>query len=60
MPNTGPRLGSRRAMMAFWPTRGIASPRPTVVVVFPSPMGVGLMAVTSTSLPSGRSATERM
>ena len=32
-----------------------ASPRPTVVVVLPSPAGVGLIAVTSISLPSGRS-----
>ena len=31
----------------------MAWPRPTVVVVLPSPAGVGLMAVTSTSLPSG-------
>ena len=31
-----------------------ASARPTVTVVLPSPAGVGLMAVTSTSLPSGR------
>ena len=28
---------------------------PTVVVVFPSPAGVGVMAVTRISLPSGRS-----
>ena len=31
-----------------------ASPRPTVVVVLPSPAGVGLIAVTRISLPSGR------
>ena len=31
------------------------SARPTVVVVLPSPAGVGLMAVTRISLPSGRS-----
>ena len=29
-------------------------PSPTVVVVLPSPAGVGLIAVTRTSLPSGR------
>jgi hypothetical protein len=29
--------------------------KPTEVVVLPSPAGVGVMAVTSTSLPSGRS-----
>ena len=54
MPNTGPRLGSRRQMIAFLPIRLSASPRPTVVVVFPSPAGVGLMAVTRISLPFGR------
>ena len=58
MPNTGPREGSRRAMTAFFPIRAIASPRPMEVVVFPSPAGVGLMAVTRISLPSGRSRTE--
>ena len=31
----------------------IFAPRPTVVVVLPSPAGVGLIAVTSTSLPFG-------
>jgi hypothetical protein len=31
-----------------------ASPRPTVVVVLPSPAGVGVIAVTRISLPSGR------
>ena len=45
-------------MTAFLPMWLSASPRPTVVVVFPSPAGVGLMAVTNTSLPSGRSASD--
>ena len=54
MPNTGPRLGSRRQITAFLPILLSASPRPTVVVVLPSPAGVGLIAVTSTSLPFGR------
>ncbi len=36
------------------------SPRPTVVVVLPSPAGVGLIAVTRISLPSVRSWTELM
>jgi hypothetical protein len=36
-PKQGPRLGSRRQMMVCLPTRFNASPRPTVVVVFPSP-----------------------
>jgi hypothetical protein len=38
--------------MAFLPMRLRPSPRPTVVVVLPSPAGVGLMAVTRISLPS--------
>ncbi len=54
MPNTGPRLGSRRQITAFLPIRLSASPRPTVVVVLPSPAGVGLMAETRISLPFGR------
>ena len=37
----------------FFPIRLRASPNPTEVVVFPSPAGVGLIAVTSMSLPSG-------
>ena len=55
MPNTGPSEGSRRQMTAFLPMRLSASPRPTVVVVLPSPAGVGLIAVTRISLPSGLS-----
>ncbi len=39
--------------MACLPMRFSPSPSPTVVVVLPSPAGVGLIAVTSTSLPSG-------
>ena len=38
--------------MAFLPMRFRPSPRPTVVVVLPSPAGVGLIAVTRISLPS--------
>jgi hypothetical protein len=34
------------------PIRLSASPSPTVVVVLPSPAGVGLIAVTRISLPS--------
>ena len=44
--------------MAFLPMRLRPSPRPTVVVVLPSPAGVGVMAVTRTSLPSGRPFSE--
>ena len=39
MPNTGPSEGSRRQMTAFLPMWLSASPRPTVVVVLPSPGG---------------------
>ena len=39
-------------MIAFLPMRFSPSPRPTVVVVLPSPAGVGLIAVTRISLPS--------
>ena len=53
MPNTGPSEGSRRQIIAFLPMWLSASPRPTVVVVLPSPAGVGLIAVTRISLPSG-------
>ena len=40
--------------MAFLPIAFSASPKPTVVVVLPSPAGVGEIAVTRISLPSGR------
>ena len=44
-------------MVAFRPRRFKPSVRPMVVVVLPSPAGVGVMAVTRTSLPMGRSWT---
>ena len=53
-PNTGPSDGSRSARTAFFPSRRMPIARPIDVVVFPSPAGVGLMAVTSTSLPFPR------
>ncbi|MNL31419.1 hypothetical protein D3C87_1532060 [compost metagenome] len=53
MPKLGPSEGSRSAIMARLPMRASPSPRPTVVVVLPSPAGVGLIAVTRISLPSG-------
>ena len=59
-PKQGPREGSRRAITAFFPSLPKASPSPTVVVVFPSPAGVGLMAVTKISFPSRLSCRERM
>ena len=57
IPKHGPKDGSRRAIRVFFPRRVNASPSPTLVVVFPSPAGVGLIAVTNTSFPSGRSFT---
>ncbi len=52
-PKTGPREGSRRAITAFFPMAERASTNPTEVVVLPSPAGVGEIAVTRMSLPSG-------
>ena len=55
MPNTGPIDGSRSAAAAVSPMWARPSTRPTVVVVLPSPAGVGLVAVTRMSLlPSRR------
>ena len=51
-PKHGPSDGSRTQIMAFLPIAFSASPRPTVVVVLPSPAGVGEIAVTRISLPS--------
>ena len=45
-------------IIAFLPIAFSPSPRPTVVVVLPSPAGVGLIAVTRISLPSGLPRTE--
>ncbi len=45
---------------AFLPIAFRPSPRPTVVVVLPSPAGVGLIAVTRIRWPSGRSASDLM
>ena len=42
-------------MIAFLSNLANACPNPTDVVVFPSPAGVGLIAVTNTSFPSGLS-----
>ncbi len=57
-PKLGPRLGSRRQIMVRVPPAFSASPRPIVVVVLPSPAAVGLMPVTSTSLPGARPRTD--
>ena len=55
MPKHGPSEGSRRQTTVFLPMRFSASPSPTVVVVLPSPAGVGLIEVTRINLPPGRS-----
>ena len=52
IPNTGPKEGSLKQMIVFLPIRFKASPKPTLVVVFPSPAGVGLIAVTKINFPS--------
>src|SRR5262249_61904269 len=56
-PKTGPSDGSRIATTERLPRRRRPSARPIVVVDLPSPAGVGVMAVTSTSAPSGRPLT---
>ena len=52
MPNTGPKDGSRRQVIVLCPSWFNACARPMVVSVLPSPAGVGVIAVTNTSLPS--------
>src|SRR5437867_10885113 len=52
-PNTGPSDGSRMQSAAFLPSFRRAWVTPTVTVDFPSPAGVGLIPVTSTSRPVG-------
>jgi hypothetical protein len=53
MPKHGPSDGSRTHTIVFFPMLLSASARPIVVVVLPSPAGVGVMAETRMSLPSG-------
>ena len=57
-PNTGPIDGSRMAIAVFLPRWARACPKPTVVVVFPSPAGVGLIAETRMSLPGRGGAVD--
>src|SRR5256884_4396224 len=54
MPNVGPIEGWRMATIAGRPRCDSACPRPTVVVVLPSPSGVGVIAETTTYLAMGR------
>src|SRR4029077_6233070 len=60
MPNDAPSEGSRRQSIAFLPIWLSASVRPTVVVVLPSPAGVGVIAVTRISLPFGLLCSDLM
>ena len=57
IPNVGPIDACRSAIVARLPMCRIAWPSPTVVVVLPSPSGVGVTAVTTTYLAFGRSAS---
>jgi hypothetical protein len=54
-PNTGPSDGSRRHATGRLPIAPSPCVRPTSVVVLPSPAFVGVIPVTHTTLPSGRS-----
>ena len=53
MPNVGPIDGCRIATVARLPMCLNPCPRPTVVVVLPSPSGVGVIALTTTYLAVG-------
>jgi hypothetical protein len=55
IPNDGPRLGSLKQTIDFFPILFKPSFNPTEVVVLPSPAGVGVIAVTRINLPSGLS-----
>ncbi len=57
MPNVGPMDGCRIAIVARLPMCLNPWPSPTVVVVLPSPSGVGVIALTTTYLAVGRSAS---
>ena len=50
IPKDGPRLGSRKHTIDFYPILFKPSLKPTDVVVFPSPAGVGVIAVTKIKL----------
>ena len=51
IPKEGPKLGSLKQTIDFFPILFKASFSPTDVVVFPSPAGVGVIAVTNISFP---------
>ena len=52
IPKHGPSDGSRIATTDFFPNLLSACDNPIIVVVFPSPAGVGLIAVTKINFPS--------
>ena len=52
IPKVGPIEGSLRAPTTFLPSLPSPWMSPIVVTVFPSPAGVGVIAVTTTSFPS--------
>ena len=56
----GPPDGCLRAPPTFLPRSPSPSINPTEVVLFPSPRGVGVIAVTSIYLPSGLSLSRSM
>src|SRR5229473_2095439 len=60
MPKVGPMDGCRMATVARLPMNESAWPKPTVVVVLPSPSGVGVIAETTTYLAFGRYASSSM
>ena len=60
IPNVGPIDGWRIATVARLPIFTSASPRPTVVVVLPSPSGVGVIADTTTYFAFGLSRSSSM
>ena len=51
MPKIGPSDGSRSVTATLRPSTPKPCVSPTAVVVFPSPAGVGVMPVTTTSFP---------
>ena len=51
IPNTGPNEGSLNANIDFFPIFASPSAIAIDIVVFPSPKGVGFIAVTNTNFP---------
>ncbi len=60
IPNTGPMDGSLIPGMALCPSITKAWARPMVMVVLPSPAGVGFVVVTSINFPLGSFSTRSM